>query len=183
MLHSTRPRVPFADRERWWTCKELQPPLSYFVLHPLLHHRQSHVPMPLRNLQTKHQSEFPPRVHPTKRVQRDVIGTVEVRALEDQDDFGEHGGFDRGDDIVKEIWSVSASVRHGGCCDLERSKRAEMRKIKILEQFLAGFCTMRQCECLKGLGRIPYCLGWSGKPSPSVEYQRKPPRGVATPGR
>lgn len=56
---STRPTVPFVDPERRGTLKKFQPPLSYFVPHPLLHHVQPHTPMPLRNLQGKHQLELP----------------------------------------------------------------------------------------------------------------------------
>ena len=125
-FRSARPGVPFANHKRRGCLKEIQPLPSQFVLHPLPHHSQSRIPIPLRNLQTKYQSELPPRVHLTEHLEWDVVGTIEVRTLEDQDDFGEQGRFDCGDDIPEEVWGT-AGLGHGGRRDLERSKGPEVR--------------------------------------------------------
>lgn len=69
-------------------------------------------------------------MHLTEHFERDVVGAVEIRTLEDKYDFRENGRVDRRDDIAKEIWGISAGLRR---CDFERSKGAEVRQIKILK--------------------------------------------------
>jgi len=83
--------------------------------------------MLLRNLQTKYQPEFPFRMHLTEHLERDIVGAIEIRALENQYDFGEHGRLDRRDDVAKEIWGIFAGLGHGGRRDLERTEGAEVR--------------------------------------------------------
>lgn len=66
-------------------------------------------------------------MHLTEHFKRNIVRAIEIRALENQYDFGEHGRLDRKDDIAKEIWGISAGLGHGGCRDLERSEGAEVR--------------------------------------------------------
>ena len=102
-MSSTRPRVPLTDHKRRRTREKIQPPPRYFVLYPPHHHLQSKTSVFLRGLHAKYQPKLPLRVHLTKHVERDVVGTINVRALEDQHNFGEHWRFNRGDDITKEV--------------------------------------------------------------------------------
>ena len=124
---SIRPRGPFAHPERRRTLKKIQLPLSYLGFHPLQHHLQCRIFISLSNLQTKHEPKLPLRVHLTKHVKRDIVGTAEVRTLENQDDFGEDGRFDRREDIMNEVRGFLECFGHGGGGDLKRSEGTKVR--------------------------------------------------------
>lgn len=66
-------------------------------------------------------------MHLAKHAERDIIGTVEVRTLKDQDDFGEYGRFYRREDIVDEERSIVVGFGHGGSGNLNGSERTKAR--------------------------------------------------------
>ena len=122
LFRSTNPNVPLAYRKRWPTCKKIQPLDTYFriPIQPSLHYSQRLFSESIRNFQTKHQSKLSLRIHLTEHVKQSGDSLVEVRALEDQYDFGEHRGCDRRGDIAKEPGRLGFGYR--GSCDLERAK-------------------------------------------------------------
>ena len=84
---STTPSVLLADPKRRRTLQKIQPLLTRFISHPLLHQPHPRGSMPLRNLQREHQPKLPLRVHLTEHLERNMVTKIEVQAVEDDYDF------------------------------------------------------------------------------------------------